>query len=165
MLKKVFCICINTMLIITLCSCEFAKSGESLYAFCERVNAYKENYAMTPNGYIYNESENSFTRYFKFSDEEIMIKFFADKKNRLTELNIVFDTDTQNRTDINEFIQICTRAFCANDDIYKKIYKDIDWYTTLSTPSYETKRAENENIEIKIDVTEIGTVISIFKDI
>lgn len=165
MLKKILFICINIMLIIFLCSCDFSQKGESLYSFCEKVNAYNESYALTPDGYIYSESDNSFTRYFKFSDEEVMLKFFADEKNRLTELNIVFDTDIEKNGDISEFTQICTRAFCGDEKIYKTLKKNIDWDTVLATPSYETKCAENGNIELKIDVTEIGTVISIFKDI
>lgn len=149
---------------LTLSSCIFTRQGDSLNAFSQRMNYYNESYNMTADGYIFDKSESSFSKYVKFGEKEIMLKFFTDSKNRTTELHLVFDTGiTETDGDIKEFIENCIKAFYEDEAAAEEILELSDFYNTLSTVSNETKSAELENIRIEIDTTEIGTVVSLYK--
>lgn len=166
MLKKFFSLLSVSALTLSLCSCAFSENGESITAFSNRMNSYNESYNMSSDGYIFDKAENSFTRFFKFSEEEVMLRFVTDKKNRATELHIVFDTGaTEENTDISVFVENSLKSFCQDEKTYISLCDKIDLENILSKPTAQTISAEYGNIVLKADITEIGTVISICKDI
>lgn len=166
MLKKIFSLLSVSALTLSLCSCAFSENGESITAFSNRMNSYNESYNMSSDGYIFDKAENSFTRFFKFSEEEVMLRFVTDKKNRATELHIVFDTGaTEENTDISVFVENSLKSFCQDEKTYILLCDKIDLKNILSKPTAQTISAEYGNIVLKADITEIGTVISICKDI
>lgn len=166
MLKKFFSLLSVSALTLSLCSCAFSENGESITAFSNRMNSYNESYNMSSDGYIFDKAENSFTRFFKFSEEEVMLRFVTDKKNRATELHIVFDTgETEESTDISVFVENSLKSFCQDEKTYISLCDKIDLENILSKPTAQTISAEYGNIVLKADITEIGTVISICKDI
>ena len=93
MKKHIFCILILLTSIITLNSCVFSTTGESLEAFSRRMNEINESYNMTSEGYIIDSKKCELTKFFRFSENEIMLNFKYDKKNRLNEMNIVFEPE------------------------------------------------------------------------
>ncbi len=165
----------KTKLLILLClvlsysmlyGCTFSSSGESLEAFSKRMNELNENYNMTSTGYIIDSSDNSLTKFFKFSENEIMLKFRYDKKNRLTEMHIVFDpVILEKNIESYTFITDCLKSFCQNESIAEEILNKVDFSESIKTIKKETTSAEVSNIKIEIDTTQLGTVISLYKDI
>lgn len=166
MLKKFFSFLSVFALTLSLCSCTFSENGESITAFSNRMNSYNESYNMSSDGYIFDKDESSFTRFFKFSEEEVMLRLVTDEKNRATQLHIVFNTGaTKKNTDISVFVENSLKSFCQDEKIYDTLCEQIDLKNILATPTEQTLSAEYGNIVLKTDITEIGTVISIYKDI
>jgi len=162
-LLKIFVLLLS---ITTLNSCVFLTSGDSLEAFSRRMNELNESYNMTSEGYITDTSDKTLTKFFKFSEKEIMLKFRYDTKNRLNEMHIVFDPAVlDENADSSIFVSDCIKSFCQNEETREEILKSINFDSTIKTIKKETKSAEADNIKMKIDTTELGTVISIYKDI
>ncbi len=130
------------------------------------MNQLNENYNMTVVGYITDSSDNSLTKFFKFAENEIMIKFRHDSKNRLTEMHIVFDPVVLAENDeAYTFIIDCIKCFCQNESATEEIFNKVDFKKTIKTTKKETSSAVVENIKFEIDTTQLGTVISVYTDI
>ena len=80
MKKRIFGILIILLSILTLNGCVFATTGESLEAFSRRMNEKNESYNMTSEGYIVDTKKQELTKFFRFSEREIMLNFKYDKK-------------------------------------------------------------------------------------
>lgn len=166
MKKHLFNILILLFSIITLNGCVFSTTGESLEAFSRRMNELNESYNMTSEGYIIDTKECKLTKFFRFSENEIMLNFKYDKKNRLTEMNIVFDPYILDKTpDALTFIENCITCFVQNEKSEKEILAGTDFEKTIRKTDMKTKSAEADNIKIEIDTTNLGTVITVYKDI
>ncbi len=154
------------LLLTMLCGCSFTTSGNSLEAFSQRMNCLNENYNMNPNGYIVDTSQNTLTKFYKFTEKEIMLKFKYDSKNRLTQMHIVFDLAVLEKSDISfSFISDCIVCFCQNESTSDEILGISDFNNILKTVKNETTVAQVGDIKIEIDSTRLGTVISLYKDI
>lgn len=166
MKKHIFNILILLFSIITLNSCVFSTNGESLEAFSERMNELNESYNMTSDGYIIDTKKSTFTKFFRFSENEIMLNFKYDKKNRLNEMNIVFESTIPDETpEILTFIENCIKCFIQNETAEKKILDNTDFENSIKKINIKTISAETDNIKMEIDTTNLGTVITIYKDI
>lgn len=152
--------------LITLCGCSFSNSGESLEAFSRRMNSLNENYNTDSDGYIVDATQKTFTKFYKFGEKEIMLKFKYDSKNRLTQMHIVFDPAGLEESDEPfAFISDCIVCFCQNESISREILGMADFDGVIKTVRNETTDTEVGNIKMEIDSTRLGTVISLYKDI
>ncbi len=166
MKNKLVKILIILVSITTLSSCTFATSGESLEAFSRRMNEINESYNMTSEGYIIDTEKCEFTKFFRFSEKEIMLNFKYDKKHRLNEMNIVFEASILDETpETLDFIKNCIKSFVQNQDIEKEILNTTDFLNSIKKINMKTISAEADNIKMEIDTTELGTVITVYKDI
>lgn len=166
MKKHVLNLLITLLSLITLNSCVFATTGESLKAFSNRMNELNKNYNMTADGYIMDTEKSYLTKFFKFSENEIMLNFKYDKKHRLNEMNIVFDPGILNKNpDALVFIENCIKCFVNNEIAEEEILNSTDFNNSIKEINMKTISAEADNIKIEIDTTELGTVITVYKDI
>ncbi len=166
MFKKAFMLLIVLISLATFNSCTFATTGESLEAFSRRMNELNESYNMTSDGYIIDISENSLTKFFKYRENEIMLNFRYDKKNRLNELNIVFNPCIlEESPESSTFIYDCIKCFCQDENTTKKILESTNFENTIKNINMKTISTEADNIKMKIDTTQLGTVVTIYKDI
>ncbi len=166
MKKHVSAIFIILFLIITLSGCTFRTTGESLEAFSQRMNETNENYNMTSEGYIMDTEKGQLTKFFKFSENEIMLNFTYDKKHRLKEMNLVFEPVILNETpEAPTFIENCIKCFVQNEKAEKKLLNESDFENTIRKSDIKTISAEADNIKMEIDTTNLGTVITIYRDI
>ena len=121
---------------------------------------------MTSDGYIIDTKKSTFTKFFRFSENEIMLNFKYDKKNRLNEMNIVFESTIPDETpEILTFIENCIKCFIQNETAEKKILDNTDFENSIKKINIKTISAETDNIKMEIDTTNLGTVITIYKDI
>ncbi len=163
---KYFKILVLLLSIITLNSCVFSTLGDSLEAFSRRMNELNESYNMTSEGFIIDTTKSSLTKFFRFSEKEIMLQFKYDKKHRLNEMNLVFDpVILEGNPDSLTFISDCLKSFCQSEEIFKEILNVTDFENTIKTIKKETISAEVNNIKMEIDTTNLGTVITIHKDL
>ncbi len=165
MKKRLFKITILFFSVIMLNGCIFETSGDSLQAFSQRMNNLNEEYNITAEGYIINTEKCTLTKFFRFSQDEVMLNFKYDKKHRLNEMNIVFES--QNITQESEafiFICNCIKSFCHKEKA-EEIFEKIDFFKVIKEIKKETTSAETDNIKIEIDTTGLGTVITVYKDI
>ncbi len=166
MKKHLFSLLILLLSIITLNSCVFATTGESLEAFSRRMNEINESYNMTSEGYIIDTEECRLTKFFRFSEKEIMLNFKYDKKHRLNEMNIVFEAAILDETpEALTFIENCIKSFIQNEEIEKRILDATNFENSIKKINIKTKSAEADNIKMEIDTTNLGTVITVYKDI
>ncbi len=166
MKKHIFGILILLASIITLNSCVFSTTGESLEAFSRRMNEINESYNMTSEGYIIDTEKCELTKFFRFSEKEIMLNFKYDKKYRLNEMNIVFNPIIlEDSPEALTFIESCIKCFVQNEKNEKEILNATDFQNSIKEINMKTKSAETDNIKIEIDTTNLGTVITIYKDI
>ena len=80
-------------------------------------------------------------------------------------MNIVASKDFYSDESQMNFVESSIFSFIDNDNITNIILDEIDFYNSLNTVNKDTKKAKNGNIAILLDVTEIGTVITVYKDI
>lgn len=166
MKKHVLNLLVTLLTLITLNSCVFATTGESLKAFSNRMNELNKNYNMTADGYIIDTEKSYLTKFFKFSENEIMLNFKYDNKHRLNEMNIVFDPGILNKNpDALIFIENCIKCFVNNEIAEEEILNSTDFNNSIKEINMKTISAEADNIKIEIDTTELGTVITVYKDI
>ena len=166
MKKRLLNILILLFSIITLNSCVISTTGESLGAFSKRMNELNEGYNMTSDGYIINTDKSTFTKFYRFSQNEIMLNFKYDKKNRLNEMNIVFESIILSETpEALSFIKDCIKCFIQNEKKEKEILNETDFENTIKKINIKTISAEADNIKMEIDTTNLGTVVTIYKDI
>ena len=166
MVKKLFYLLIILLSTITLSSCTFSTSGESLEAFSKRMNEINESYNMTSEGYIIDTEKCELTKFFKFNQKEIMLNFRYDKKHRLNEMNIVFEPAILDESpEALTFIENCIKCFIQNEKIEKNILNATDFNNAIKEINMKTISAEADNIKMEIDTTNLGTVVTTYRDI
>lgn len=162
--KHTFSILFLIFFILTLNGCVFSTTGESLNAFSNRMNEINESYNMTAEGYIIDTENCELTKFFRFSEYEIMLNFRYDKKYRLNEMNIVFDCSISEKCpEAMDFIKACIKCFIQNENTEVEILNTTDFEKAISKINKKTISAEVDNIKTEIDTTELGTVITIHK--
>ena len=152
------------ILIIFLNSCSVTDNGEDLSAFIFRMNTLNEQYNITSQGFIYSEGNNEVYKFFIANENEILLKFKEDDKGRLTEMNFVADSKFYEDSSSYEFFNNSIYSFINNENTYKEVI-DTDITQLLKTETKESVIIKRGNIEILLDVTTLGTVITVYKDI
>ena len=151
--------------IFSLSGCVFATNGNSINSFSQRLNNLQENNTFSAENYIIDKSASTLTKYFKFNQNEIMLQFKYDHKNRLNEMNIAFDFAPAEGSEELQFIEDLITAFCQSEEIKNDLLNSTDFENAIRVIRKETISAESGNIKMEIDVTQLGTVISFYKDI
>lgn len=169
-MKKIIFTLVSLLLslfsLISLSSCVFSTTGESLEAFSRRMNEINESYNMTSEGYIIDTEKCELTKFFKFNQKEIMLNFKYDKKHRLNEMNIVFESAIFDESpEAITFIESSIKCFIQNEELEKEILSATDFQNSIKKVNMKTISAEADNIKIEIDTTNLGTVITVYKDI
>ncbi|MBE6749330.1 MAG: hypothetical protein E7557_08920 [Ruminococcaceae bacterium] len=153
------------VLLIFLSSCSISKNGEDLVGFVLKMNELNESYNLSAEGFIYSEENSSIHKFFIVNESEILLSFCEDSKGRLTEMNIILSNDFQSDEAVFTFFKNSLSAFIMNDDIYSEIVENSGLSELLNSNSKETATIKSGNIELLLDVTTLGTVISVYKDI
>lgn len=161
MKKTVFTILFVTCFLFSLCSCTISNTGATLYGFTKRMNELNEGYSLTDDGYIIDQENQTFTKYFTFNEKNVMLTFSYNEKNELNSMNIVSDSLTAEDSAQFEFIKNCIYAFVCNEQIANNIFTDSDFDNIVFNVNINTKKTKSGNVEMLIDVTEIGTVITV----
>ncbi len=161
-MKKLFFIITIFTVLFTLSGCKLKTEGESLSSFTERLNTL-HNYGATDSGYIYNEKENSLTKFFSMEEGNVLLSFSCDNKNNLKSMNIVVDALKENNTYTLRFILHCIKAFINDDKIFNELNNVVNIEKTIKKLNAKTVKSEIGGTELLIDTTEIGVVITINK--
>lgn len=152
-------------LLIFLSGCAIQKNSEDLNGFTVRMNELNEGYNLTPEGFLYSEKENIFYKFFIINEKEVLVSFNQDNKNRLIKMDIVFETNFLDEIEAISFINNSLHAFIFDDSLAKNIISKNNFEKILKAPTNETTKIKNGNVEILIDVTELGVVLTVYKDI
>jgi len=161
-MKKLFVL--PLIFIIFLSSCSVAQNGEDLSSFILRINTLNEQYNLTPQGFIYSEENDDIYKFFIVSENEILLSFKEDNNGRLTEMNFVADNKFYEDSSSFEFFKNSLNAFINDENTYTEII-DNDISQLLKAQTKESVIIKSSNIEVSIDVTTLGIVITIYKDI
>lgn len=152
------------LMTLVLSSCAVSKTGNSLHAFTERMNKISESYSLTEKGYIFNDKDNTLTRFYKFGTNEIMVQFTCDENNNLYRLDLVFPNECSKKPQELKFIKDCISAYINDTQTHTDLMNKLDFDNTINEIKYETQKAESSDTEMLIDVTAIGTVITIIQN-
>ena len=108
---------------------------------------------------------NNFYKFFLIDESEILLSFNTDTKGRLCEMNIVLPQDFYNNDNTSRFLENTLFCFINNAALTTEALESIDFYNAVKTTTKETIKTKSGNIELLLDVTGIGTVITVYKDI
>lgn len=163
-MAKFLSIVICFLFLFCMSSCRLQTDGNTLHGFTQRMNELSESYDLSDTGYIYDEEKETLTKFFSFSSNEIMIQFKKDTNNKLAVLNIVFGNINENNREETEFIKNCIMAFVDNDTVSYNLFESIEFDKIIYEQFHETKKEKIDDIEMLIDTTDSGTVITVMKD-
>lgn len=151
--------------IVFLNSCSVTQNGEDLSGFTQRINTLNEQYNLTSQGFIYSDENDSIFKFFIVNENEILLSFKEDEKGRLIEMNFVTNSNFYDDLSSLDFFQNSLNAFINNEKTYKEIIDNNNLAEALKTDTKETTTIKSGNIEVLLDVTTLGTVITVHKDI
>ncbi len=158
-------ILISLLLTISLCSsCKANTHGDTLYGFTQRMNQLSDTYELRENGYILDQKSSTLTHFYKFGENEILLQFKVNDKNNLTEMSIVFTEIPTEETEEFNFIKNCISAFIDSKETEKEVFSEKSFSKLLEVKSNETIEIKKGDTQLLLDVTEIGTVITVVKN-
>ena len=145
-------------------SCSLDSNGYSISAFVKRLNSYDESYDICEEGFLIDEKSRTMTKFFGFAENEILLQLQSNEENQLCSINIVLDNITKNNTSEINFINNCIKAFLNNEEISNQLINKLK-EDALFKPDINTKEEKIGNVQLLVDVTEIGTVITVLQSI
>ncbi len=157
---KSYIILIILLPLIILGGCSTAKSGNDISGFCLRMNEISEKYELSPDGYIIKSDYEKY-RFFKFSDNEIMINFTADNNGSLTGMDIAADENAIKSADVEQFIIDSITSFINDNEISTNLLSEIP-YSSFREKTLKSKTAKCENVTLIVDATDTHTLISVY---
>ncbi len=163
MQKTALLICL-ILTILFLCGCKANTQGDTLYAFIQRMNRVSDTYELNENGYILDQKNSTLSHFYKFGEKEILLQFKTDNENILTEMNIVFLEKPVEGSDEMRFVTNCISAFVDNAETEKELFSEKSLRELLKSVSNETVEIKKDDTQLLLDVTEIGTVITVVKN-
>lgn len=147
--------------IIFFSSCSVTQNGEDLSGFILRMNTLNEQYNLTAQGFIYTEDSDDIYKFFIVNENEILLSFKEDDKGRLTQMNFIAESNFYEDISAYEFFKNSLKAFINNENTYMEIL-DNSFNELLKTDTKETVTIKSGNIEVLLDVTTLGTVITVY---
>lgn len=148
-------------LIIFFSSCSVTWEGEDLSGFILRMNTLNEQYNLTSQGFIYSDENNNIYKFFVVNENEILLSFKNDNKGRLTEMNFVADHNFYEDLSSYDFLKNALNAFINNETTYSEVIDGNNLTDILENNTKETATIKSGNIEVLLDVTTLGTVITV----
>ena len=162
-LKKIFPAFV-LITVLMLSGCSVKNAGNTLYGFTQRMNEKSGSYSLTDSGYIYNKTDSTLTKYYVIGETSLMLQFSIDDKNELYSMNIVFDNLTEDNTAELGFIENCIECYCEDSQTSSTLLNGADFPQVLFTKRLDTIKSKVGNTEMLIDVTDIGCVITVFRN-
>lgn len=164
MAKKCITPLLLILFILILGGCAVSETGNSLYAFTERMNKISDSYSLNQDGYIYDSGDKTFTRFYKFEKNEIMLRFTCGENEDIYRLDLVFPTKSADNPQELQFIKNCISAYINDGETEDDLISQSDFDNTLKKIANETKKAKSGDTEILIDVTALGTVVTVIQN-
>lgn len=149
--------------ILALCGCSKMQKGNSLQSFTHNINALGD-YNMVNTGYIFNQKEKTLSKFYSFDGFNFLLDFSTDGTGNLTRMNIIFGKLSKNDTQEMFFIKNCMLAFINDEKKTIDLIEKSNLFERILTVSNETHRTEIGSIELLIDTTEKGIVITVVKN-
>lgn len=150
---------------IFLTGCSISEKGEDLTGFVSKMNTLNESYDMKAKGFIFEEKSNRIYKFFIVNDTELLLSFTADNKGRLDSMSITASSGLTQDEAVLIFIKNAIFSFVDNNEIYNEITEAEHFKNALNEISKETTKIKSGNAELLLDVTTLGTVITVHKDI
>ncbi len=150
---------------IFLTGCSISQRGEDLTGFVSKMNNLNEGYGMNAEGFIFEDGSNKIYKFFIVNDTELLLSFTADKKGRLDSMSIAASNNLAQNAEAFTFVKNAIFSFIDNKDFYTEIAEATEFKNGLNEASKETTKIKSGNVELLLDVTTLGTVITVHKDI
>ena len=148
--------------ISSLCGCAVLRHGNDLTAFTARLHA-RDSSIEAAEGWFYDENERRLRRFFPFGESAVEVALVPDEKNNLTELWLVLPAALYDDRDALTFCQTCAAAF-LDDEEQLRALAGAGFRETVTTPAPGTKRADANGAGFAADVTEAGSVITLYRE-
>lgn len=146
------------------CSCSLETTGNSLFAFNQRLNELYSSETFSESGYILDQKKCTLTQFYKFNDNEIMLQFVYNEKNELKTMNIAAGPEDLNNEECFSFVKKCISAFINDPKSEDLLLNETDFENAVKIKDIHTRQAKNSDTELLLDVTEIGTVITVVQN-
>ncbi len=145
-------------------SCKANTHGDTLYGFTQRMNKLSDTYELSESGYILDQNNLTLSHFYKFQENKILLQFKTDDKNNLSEMNIVFTKTFAEGSDEFNFIKNCISAFIDSEETEKELFSKKSLSELLKEKNNQTIEITKGDTQLLLDVTEIGTVITVAKN-
>ena len=80
-------------------------------------------------------------------------------------MDITTSCNLSNSEFLLSFVTDAIFCFINNTETTETLLRETDFSNTIATPKNETIKAKNGNVELLLDVTEIGTVITVYTNV
>ena len=150
-------------LTISLTGCSISEKGEDLTGFVSKMNILNEGYGMNAEGFIFEAEGNKFYKFFIVNDSQLLLCFTADNKGRLNSMSITASSSPAKDETTLKFIKNAIFSFIDNAEHYNKTAESEEFEKALNEVSKETTKIKSGNVELLLDVTTLGTVITVYK--
>lgn len=150
---------------IFLTGCSITENGEDLTGFVLKMNTLNESYGINAEGFIFEDESSRIYKFFIVNDNELFLSFTADKKGRLDSMSIASSGSLTENEEALVFVKNAIFSFIDNKELYAEITEADEFKNGLNEVSKETTKIKSGNVELLLDVTTLGTVITVHKDI
>lgn len=164
MKKKLAVLSMILTLTLLFTGCALQTTGNSLSAFCQRLNEIYETDTFNEVGYILDQKDRTLTQFYKFNENEVMLQFIYNEENELKQMNIATGSEDLNNEDCFTFTKNCISAYINDPKTEEALLTETDFENAVKLPDINTREAKIGDTELMFDVTEIGTVITVVQN-
>ena len=150
-------------LIICLCGCTKDVHDSGIYGFTERLSCPDAGFSVSAEGFINNREDKTLCRCFTSGDKDIILQFVYDDDGRLERGDFIFDSLGTDDTRELKFIKECVKAYFDSDEDTAAIFDTLNLDRALLKQTLKTKTAESGLCKLMLDVTAVGTVVTVYK--
>lgn len=142
-------------------SCSVISSGNNLKGFSERMNGAYDSKEFSAGGYINNSDEHTFTRFFKFSEDEVLLTFTRNDEYELVEMSICAKKGAEENAEVFLFLENAVKSFYVDEEKGEELLCALNLKDALKENTLKSKKAEADGAEMLVDVADPGWVITV----
>lgn len=150
------------MFLLLLGGCSVTENAQTLNGFCERMNEAYQYDTFSPIGFIFNENDSTYTRYYTFDACEVLLQFVVNEKARITRMDLSATNLCSNDEGFHTFLKSAVLAFSPDRQNTERLTEQIDFDNLLQNTTLKTVEYKSGDICLSADITAPGTVISVY---
>lgn len=154
---------LTLFLIIFLCGCTKDTHDGGIYGFTMRLSGSNAGFNVSAEGFINNRDDKTLCRCFTSGETDIILQFVYEDDGRLEHGDFIFDSLAKDDTKELNFIKECVKAYFDSEEDTAAIFDTMNFDSAVLKQTLKTKTAESGLCKLMLDVTAVGTVVTVYK--